>query len=382
MHCNVCGSSLSNPIYQSQDNRSITTMNTLIEGRTSVYFCGRCGHLQTNELPDLVNYYAQEYDINSASEDDDQLYKVVDGKPIYRADHQAAILMSKVRFSAGLRVLDYGCAKGATLKKVITTHEEITPFLFDVTDRYIPFWEKFPAGTSWATHNPDPLWCGSMDVVLSLYALEHIADLRQAVTNIRQLLKPGGIFYFIVPNVYENTVDFIVADHINHFSRNSIISLLSTYGFIDVNVDEHAHDSAFVVTGVLDEARSKPVFDPRGLDELLVRAQGMADYWGGISSRIRQHEESLVDAALAIYGAGVYGNFLASSLRNPAQAKYFLDQNVHLQGTTVNGRPVLSPADLPAEVTHVLVGLNPRSAKSAIASIDSWRARALSYFFL
>jgi SAM-dependent methyltransferase len=382
MHCNVCGSSLSNPIYQSQDNRSITTMNTLIEGQTSVYFCGFCGHLQTNELPDLVKYYAQEYDINSASEDDDQLYKVVDGTPIYRADHQAATLMSKVGLSAGLRVLDYGCAKGATLKKAVAAHEEIIPFLFDVTDRYIPFWEKFPAGTSWATHNPDPLWRGSMDIVLSLYALEHIADLRQAVTNIRQLLKPGGIFYFIVPNVYENTADFIVADHINHFSRNSIISLLSAYGFVDIDVDERVHDSAFVVTGVLDEARPKRALDSKGLDELLVQAQSMAGYWSGISSRIGQYEESLGDAPLAIYGAGFYGNFLVSSLRNPARVKYFVDQNAHLQGTTVNGRPVLSPAGLPAEVTHVLVGLNPRSAKSAISSIGSWRARSLSYFFL
>lgn len=382
MQCNVCSSSLNHPIYQSQDKRSITTMNALIEGRTSVYFCGICGHLQTNELPDLVNYYAQEYDINSASEDDDQLYKVVDGKPIYRADHQVATLMSKVRFSAGWRVLDYGCAKGPTLKKLITAHAEITPFLFDVTDRYIPFWEQFPAGTSWATHSPNPLWRGSMDVVLSLYALEHIADLQQAVTNIRQLLKPGGIFYFIVPNVYENTADFIVADHINHFSRHSIIGLLSAQGFVDVDVDERAHDSAFVVTGVLDESRPKAAIDLSGLDELLGRAQSMADYWGGISSRIGQYEESLGDVPLAIYGAGFYGNFLMSSLRNPARVKYFVDQNAHLQGTTVNGRPVLSPSDLPAEVTDVLVGLNPRSARSAIASIDSWRARAISYFFL
>jgi len=382
MHCNVCSSSLSNPIYQSRDKSSITTMNALIEGCTSVYFCNRCGHLQTNELPDLANYYAKEYDINSSSEDEDQLYKVVDGRPVYRADHQAATLMSKVKFSAGWRVLDYGCAKGPTLKKVIAAHEEITPFLFDVTDRYIPFWERFPAGTSWATLHPDPLWRGSMDVVLSFYALEHIAELQQAITNIKELLKPGGILYFIVPNVYGNIADFIVADHINHFSKNSIVRLLSAGGFVNIDVDPHAHDSAFVVTGVLNEALARSSFDPEGLDDLLVRAQSMADYWGGISLRIAHYEESVGDAPLAIYGAGFYGNYLASSLFNPENVKYFVDQNAHMQGTTVNGRPVLSPAQLPAEIEHVLVGLNPRSARSAIASIDSWRERKLNYFFL
>ncbi|MFN9121152.1 MAG: hypothetical protein ACK5X5_05040, partial [bacterium] len=81
--CNVCGSRLGSPLYESADNASITTMNTVIEGRTRVFFCDECGHLQTSELPNLSQYYAQEYAINLASDEDDQLYKVIDGKPVY-----------------------------------------------------------------------------------------------------------------------------------------------------------------------------------------------------------------------------------------------------------------------------------------------------------
>ncbi len=94
--CNVCGAPLREPVYESADNASITTMNKVIEGRTRVYFCNDCGHLQTSELPNLVQYYAQEYEINLASDEEDQLYKVIDGRAIYRAEHQADTLLRKL----------------------------------------------------------------------------------------------------------------------------------------------------------------------------------------------------------------------------------------------------------------------------------------------
>ena len=85
-HCTAVPAPLGEPVYRSVDNVSITTMNKLIPGQWKC-ICGACGHLQTTELPDLDAYYATEYEINLASEDDDQLYKVIDGRPVHRAGH-------------------------------------------------------------------------------------------------------------------------------------------------------------------------------------------------------------------------------------------------------------------------------------------------------
>jgi hypothetical protein len=56
--CNVCGSRLGSPLYESADNASITTMNTVIEGRTRVFFCDECGHLQGDPEVDAVTLRA------------------------------------------------------------------------------------------------------------------------------------------------------------------------------------------------------------------------------------------------------------------------------------------------------------------------------------
>jgi len=383
--CNVCHAPLAQTIYQSPENHSITTMNTLVDGRTHVYFCDTCGHLQTSELPNLAAYYATEYSINANSEDDDQIYKVVEGQTIFRADHQAAVLQAKLHFPEGCRVLDYGCAKAPTLRKLLAAHPGVEPYLFDVTDKYQPFWQRFPTPAKTAVGVPDPAWAGELDVVLSFYALEHVSDLDAAIGTIKRLLKVGGTFYFIVPNAYQNIADFVVADHINHFSETSLRTLLERNGFDQVDVDAQAHDGAFVVSarhsGRAVDGALMPA--PAELAALRDKAWEMSQYWRDIVGRIRAFEADLPQgAAVAIYGAGFYANFIALSLQDVGRVTAFVDQNPHLQGTTLYQRPVLAPVALPVEVSHLLVGLNPRIARANIEAIEAWRGRQLVFLYL
>lgn len=381
--CNVCGTLFAAPIFESFEDASITTMNKVIPGRTRVYFCDGCGHLQTTELPNLREYYAVEYAINTASEDDDQLYKIIEGRSVFRAEHQAAVLAAKVDFFPGCRVLDYGCAKAPTLRKLLEMHPDIEPYLFDVTDRYLPFWQRYPKQPHWAVDELNPAWDGTLDVVLSFYALEHVADLATALGNVKRLLKPRGIFYFIVPNVYQNTADFIVADHINHFSKSSLERMLVRGGFVDVEVDDEAHDSAFVVRARL--GYEQVVTDGSGsvCASDKSAAMSMAQYWRNILGRIRAFEDQLPTGAnAAVYGAGFYGSFVGTSLRDTKRVRCFVDQNPHLQNSSLLGRPVIAPSELPTDVHHILVGLNPRTARDSIAAVEAWRGRSLDFFFL
>jgi SAM-dependent methyltransferase len=385
--CHVCHAPELDLVYESPDDLSVTTMNKLIAGRTSVSFCGRCSHLQTGELADLRRYYAEEYEINLTSDDDDQLYAMIDGRPVYRAEHQAKILLDKLQFADDSRVLDYGCAKSQTLKRVLDRHGGIRPFMFDVTDKYIPFWKTFPKAAEWSTHEPDPAWFGTMDAVLSFYALEHVANLDEAIDNVRKLLRPGGIFYFLVPNVYENAADFIVADHVNHFSRNSLRCMLSRNGFTNINVDSISHDAAFVVhatrgPGVHASCGDLLIPDRDEIRSNRATVDAMAHYWSGVVGRIREFESAIVDGEVAVYGAGFYGNFIATAMQNPGRITCFIDQNRHLQGTVIRDRPVLPPSAIPAGVKYVFVGLNPRRARESIARIEPWKSRHLEYFFL
>ncbi len=381
--CNACTAPLGEPVYRSVDNASITTMNKVIPGRTEVYFCEACGHLQTTELPDLDAYYATEYEINLASEDDDQLYKVIDGRPVYRAEYQAGVLQHKLRFADGHRVLDYGCAKAATLRQVAAAQAGIVPYAFDVTDKYVPAWERFITAGHWATHRVPAAWNSTIDVVLSFYALEHVRDPLEFLRTVRRLLKPGGTFYFIVPNTYANVADFVVADHINHFSEPSLRTLLELAGFEAVEIDAESHDAAFIVVA-RKLAQPAPASKGRApVDALRSQVIAMAEFWSGVGQRLRAFESALPPAArCAIYGAGFYGNFIASVLSAPDRIECYIDQNTHLQGRQIHGKPVIAPAALNPAVDTVFVGLNPQHARAVIDAIAAWRAKRINFFFL
>lgn len=369
-------------MFAGEDSVSITTMNALIAGQTSVHLCGRCGHLQTRALPDLERYYAEEYIINAGGVDDDQLYEIRDGREIYRSEHQASVLMQKVDLSQSLKVLDYGCAKGATLRRVVEANPTVQPYLFDVTERYLEFWKCFPGNARFAAHKVDRDWAGTLDVVLSFYALEHIPDLTSALKDFHDLLKPGGTLYFIVPNVYQNPADFIVADHVNHFSERSLQTMLAGAGFRDIEIDDTAHAAAFVVTcrkgdtdGIVDEAVLA--------DDREAEVTAIVDFWQTAKSRVQAAEDSLHHTtSAAIYGAGIYGNFIRTCLKRPERVVGFMDQNRFLHGRVVNGLTVRPPTELIDEVGAIFVGLNPQIARRAMSELSESLGRALPCIFL
>lgn len=383
-NCNVCGLEEKQPIYNSNRSLSITSLCEFYEGKTEVYFCDRCGHLQTIEIQDIQEYYDKQYKILIDSEEEDQLYKIIDNQKKFRVDHQVQTLLNKLNLPENAKILDYGCAKSSTLKKLATIRPDIAIHLFDVSEMYIPFWEKFTAPDNWAVYSPKQEWMEYFDVVLSFFALEHVSSPKDFLNNIRNLLKPEGYFYFIVPNVYANIADLIVVDHVNHFSENSIEYLLHSSGFRILDIDASVHDSAFVVTGMKTEYPVEPLEEKSDrVMALKKQVDEMSSFWKKMSQRVQQFEsEHSAESSSAIYGSGFYGTLITSCLNNPAKIKCFIDSNPYRQGKLLFGKPIVAPEELDALIDIVYVGLNPNNARSIIEKMSVLHTRHRDYFYL
>lgn len=387
LFCNLCAAPLTHPLYQSEGANSLTSLCQVRSGATRVYACGRCAHLQTEEMADAASFYESDYDILVNSEEEDQIYEVKsDGTQVYRTDHQVQVLLEKLPLPSGARILDYGCAKSAMTKSLLSQRSDIQPHLFDVSARYIPFWEKFIEPGRWAVHETPSAWQGYFDVVTSFFSMEHMVQPEVSVRKMATMLKPGGALYCIVPNVATNVADFIVLDHVNHFSAPSLVYLLRGAGLVVESIDDTAHRGAFVVVARrMDEAEQVALSAEFSLDvqDWLSRFEGMASFWSNAAERVRTQEAQLPpDAETAVYGAGFYGAFIVSCLKEPQRVVCHLDQNVYLQGRELNSRPILTPAQLPKHIRNVWVGLNPTDARKIITQVEVFSARQLSFLFL
>jgi hypothetical protein len=212
------------------------------------------------------------------------------------------------------------------------------------------------------------------------------------------------MLYGVVPDTYQNVADFVVADHVNHFSVASLTRLLDETGFTVREVDDQAHVGALVFVarkagnngaGLAENGnRTRRVAADAGLRArgdlqpvhalggLMDRAAAIAAYWTGYQERVRNFEQAHGSAGRsAIYGAGFYGTWLATCLAQPQHVACFVDQNPFLHGTIHWDRPIVGPEQLPDDVQTVYVGLNPANARAAIQSITIWHGRRLECVF-
>lgn len=374
-NCRICDQALGEPVYESPQPQSITSLCQVLEGRTRVWHCRHCDHTQTEPLPALDQFYAEDYHILTASEEDDQLYEIRDGRKIFRTEHQVATLRSKVSVRREAKVLDYGCGKASTLRALHQEQPDIEPSVFDVGEQYREFWNRFVPPERQAVDEIPKDWNGRFDLVTSFYALEHVADPCGMLNTVRGLLRDGGTFYFLVPNVFANTADLVVADHVNHFSARSLEQLLQRTGFRVESIDDQAHNSAWVVQATKAQP-SELVNKVSNADAVLE----MAGYWSGFGERVREFESGQAGPA-AIYGSGFYGTFIHTCLADPDRVQCFLDQNPHRQKQELLGLPILAPESLPAELRSLYIGLNPRLAREAIEGMDCLRLESRSVFY-
>jgi SAM-dependent methyltransferase len=94
--------------------------------------------------------------------------------------------------------------------------------------------------------DPPPLPAGSADVVVMWEVIEHVWDVHQYFTTIKDALKPGGVFLFSTPNylrpVYRRALDqgkslgSIPPVHINFFTAVSLRKALAAAGFTTFKV--------------------------------------------------------------------------------------------------------------------------------------------------
>lgn len=378
MLCNVCNTKLGSALYEAPSNQALTSLCELRAGRVRVWLCNNCGHLLGEPLDNNRDYYETGYRILLDHDDEDQIYEVRDGKIFYRTEHQVITILDKLALPQGARLLDYGCAKASTPRLLRSLRPDLQVHLFDVSSMYIQYWREHLHEEQWAIHSTPPDWQCNFDVVTSFFALEHIPEPIETARKVAALLKDDGVFYGVVPDTFGNVADFVVIDHVNHFTKSSLYVLLRSAGFANINIDADVHRGALVFTA----RKIGPISASPRVSASLKSSHELADYWSSVGNFILASEASHQGLPAAIYGSGFYGAYIASILSDPGQVHCFLDASPFQQGKTLLGRPILAPPELPAAIRLLYVGLNPSIARATISAMQWVQGRDLQLVFL
>ncbi len=389
--CRVCSRPAPELLHASDLPVTLTSESKLRQGRLRIHLCGNCAHVMSDEggLADVAGYYDAEYDSLLDLPESDDLYDLdAAGTPIYRSQVELDTLGRLANLPAKGRLLDYGCGKGGFLARFQQRFPGWQLTGLDVSERYRPFVESVTGPGRFHACPPGglPRVDGPFDLVTMFFVTEHLVEPQATLRHVANLLAPGGVLYLAVPNVLDNSIDAFLADHLSHFSAPSLTLLLHRAGLRPIVLSEHHQLGQLLVMAVPEPAFAKGTAERVANDVVDAYATKIRQAVRGWVECGRRLEEFLRgrarDGALAVYGAGVFGSYLALNAGTSRDdITCFLDQNPFKVGKEHMGRPIVHPSQLPEGVTDLLVGLNPGRAREILRAAGLLDRPRLRLFF-
>jgi len=379
--CPSCGSEEQDLIYRQRFERF--TSGSIGDGY-DVVACGTCGACFASRLPDQARfdeYYgaASKYDLGAT---DGQL-----------RGHDAARFGSLAEWVTGevadrsRPVLDVGTATGGFLTAL---REQGFSSLRGV--------DPSPQAVRLAReeHGLDVkvggigearTWGSRFHLICFCAVLEHLLDPRATIQAAAELLDEDGMILIEVPDAtrFRDCIsapyqEFSV-EHVNYFTDGSLRYLMAGADLAPLaqrrftwaqSADAEAPilDAMFVRPAGEVGAATADTQGPRALVEYVRRS---AEKEAAVARRI----QALADARRPLYVWGV-GTHTLHLLRCSALAECniaaFIDGNPHYSGTTLAGRPVLAPRELPAVDRPILISSAVSQSEIATAARDLYGA--------
>ena len=360
MKCRICQENIDQCV--TFDAPSITSVSTIINAKLELYYCVECDLMQSLDLHE--DFYANDYNISLSSDQHDQIYEIKqDGEIVYRTQKQAEVIIELLDIKKDHMILDYGAAKAFTLK-YLCEKVNVNPFVFDVSENYSSYWTWLKKENT-ATFKIPEQWRGKFDFITCHYVFEHISDIKNALTAIKQSLKEDGVVFISVPNPISNLGDLMVIDHVNHFTHKSIDKMLRENGFESIKLIKDKMKDALIVLACKNKKYKSEQVPSSNIYSL---AKNWLDIKTNLIYKCHNYDRVI------IFGAGFYGTWSFFALNKNKEVVCFIDNNPHLHESELFGikvKEISHLASLPIEIP-IVVSINPRSADLFISNNLKW----------
>jgi SAM-dependent methyltransferase len=363
MICAVCKASVLRPVSGFGDLPRITSDCRPFPAGGELLVCAECGAVQKQasdtwlrEIDTIYSAYASYY---QSGGDEQIVFDRLSGKPRRRSDVFLERLVAANTLPANGTALDVGCGNGVTLSSM---------------SRALPGWRLngFEIGDGTLNrlneiHGFERLYSGtlesidaSFDLVTMIHSLEHFPSPAAALASLAPILGDGRLFIEVC-NIDENPFDILIADHLMHFSPDTLSRLLQRCGFVVTELATdwvHKEISAVAArspsSGVLQIQSRNDVASPR---RVFQRIQKYVTWLNDMLAAVEACAQGA--KALGIFGTSIAATWIGARLGDRIQ--FFVDEDESRVGKLHMGRPVLHPRDVPAG-SVIYFALVPRIA--------------------
>lgn len=379
--CHVCGRPDAERLVQkTKPYRLVSSDVRPAAGATEYLLCSNCLAVQKAITPAwkaMTEVIYATYDINHQSMGvEPTIFDSAKGSGP-RSLMLLRNLLDVVELPQQGRLLDFGCSNGNLLKSFHGLRPAWRLSGAELVDQWrdtvlaLPGVEAFYSGQS-------HVYDGKFDVISLSHVLEHIPDPSSFLRAMSDHLTDGGRILLATPNLRQNSVDLVIADHCSHFDEDSLRFVAEA-------------------AGLTVELLSVTML-PKELVTVLSRG-GRAARSGGEqpSAELRRSESrerclfyfSLLEEGRALAHTlraeprpfGVMGSSIAALwtlLELDGKVDFFVDEDKNRIGHELEGKPIVSPEQIPSGALVFI----PMSVPIAEKIIQRWKHLPVDFRFI
>jgi len=358
-HCLICQEQKLEHVPGFNQLPRVTSDAKPFESGGTLCACMGCGTIQ--KIPD-PQFLAEISGIYSAYE----LYKTAHGNeqvvftskgPQKRSQVLTDFLESEINIGHVKKILDVGCGNGAALRTYSRRFPNAALWGAELSDRNLASLETIPAFRQLFTSELAEIK-EKFDLLSIIHVLEHVINPVQFISDCVALLAPSGHLLIDVPDVKSSPFDLIIADHLTHFSENTLELAITKTGYLRRHLSNRVLSKE--LTALVTPTRAE--HNETACDDGYQHATRMVTWLRCVLDEAHQISAS---QNVGIFGTAMAGMWLYGAIRG--RVDFFVDEDPSKVGGTIDGIPVVHPS-----TTTTVPVVIPLPAPLAVSISERW----------
>ena len=311
-------------------------------------------------LAEIGGIYADYEMYHQSAANDQAVFDAASGRPMGRCE----VLSRHLRASGGLpeqgRLLDVGAGSGAMLAAFSGASPGWQLFGLDLDTRKEAALKAIPRFERLYATPPDQVG-QQFDLLTLIHSLEHFPEPAAMLRSLQGLMADGGRLFVQVNNVERTPFDLVVADHLSHFTPQSLAHLVARSGLAVQAVRTDWVNKELSLLAALPAAATLP--QPEDPAAATARVRRDVDWLSGMRVHARAAAAQAGKGRFGMFGTSVAATWLAAGLGDAID--FYVDEDPARRGRTHLGRPIVTPAEVAAGSTLYLAFIGDVAAQIA-----------------
>jgi SAM-dependent methyltransferase len=364
--CHVCGKATLDELADFAALRRVTSDCRPWPAGGRLFACRSCGCAQKVAddawAREAAAIYAG-YEIYHQAAGAEQAVFDSAGRAASRSSRLVEALRAHVSLPRRGRMLDVGCGNGATLRAFSQAFSGWSLVGSELDDRHRRLIESIEGVESLHTCAPAEI-PGRFDLVTMVHVLEHLPGPGPFLEGLLDRLAEGGRLVIEVPHHPSNPFELLIADHCTHFTAGPLELLLRRSGYsIALAACDWVPKELTAIAGAR-EGTARDDGPAQSSTEARRSLESGVRWLGEVSRAARRAAER---GSFGLFGTSIAAMWLFGELGEAVE--FFVDEDPNRAGTTLRGRPVWGPSEVPGG-SNVFLALPAGIAEGVLRRIE------------